>query len=90
MKSTISGKGQVTVPVEVRRALGLAAGTTVRFELREGGVLVRKGSAGAHPVDRLYGTLHLPAPVDAVVDAMRGPRPGRPAPTRPGGRGRLA
>jgi len=75
MKSTISSKGQITVPAPVREKLGLAPGTAVQFELREGGVLMRKGSAGTHPVDRVYGRLKLAKPVDTLVDEMRGPRP---------------
>lgn len=75
MKSVVSSKGQITLPVEVREKLGLAAGTAVQFEIREGGVLVRKGTGGVHPVDRVFGSLKLSAPVDDLIDAMRGPRP---------------
>lgn len=57
MKSTISSKGQVTVPAEVRERLGLRPGSMVTFELRGDGVLLRKGTAGEHPVDRLFGLL---------------------------------
>lgn len=78
MKSTISSKGQVTVPVEVRNRLGLHVGVAVTFEVREGGVLMRKGAPGRHPVDRVFGTLRLRRPVDALLDEMRGPRPGKP------------
>lgn len=63
------------MPAAVRRRLGLRAGTVVAFELREDGVLLRKGSAGRHPADRLYGTLKLRRPTDALLDEMRGPRP---------------
>jgi AbrB family looped-hinge helix DNA binding protein len=78
MKSTISSKGQITVPVEVRERLGLAAGTIVRFELRPDGVLLRKGSGGDHPVDKVFGVLRPARPRDslALVSEMRGPRPG--------------
>jgi len=74
MKSTISSKGQITVPAEVREKLGLVPGTVVQFELREGGVLLRKGGPGAHPVDQVYGRLKLGGSVDALLDTMRGPR----------------
>jgi len=77
MKSTISAKGQITVPAAVRQRLGLSAGTPVTFELRREGVLLRKGSRGRHPVDEVFGILRLPKSVDATLDEMRGPRPGR-------------
>lgn len=75
MKSTISSKGQITIPVEVRTQLGPIPGTSVVFELREDGVLIRKGGAGTHPVDRVYGVLRLDQSVDDAVNEMRGPRP---------------
>ncbi len=78
MKSKISSKGQITVPIEVREKLGLAEGSVVTFEVREGGAFLKKGGAGEHPVDLLYGRLSLGKPVDALLDEMRGPRPARP------------
>ena len=82
MKSIVSTKGQVTLPAAVRAKLGLAVGTPVQFELRDGGVLLRKGGGGVHPVDRVFGSLSLGKPVDAVLDEMRGPRPATPRPSR--------
>jgi AbrB family looped-hinge helix DNA binding protein len=82
MKSTISSKGQITVPAQVRAALGLRPGTRVVFELREGGVLLRKGGGSRHPVDEVFGRVALSAPVDRLLDEMRGPRPS----ARPRGR----
>ena len=73
MKSRISTKGQVTIPVDVRRALGLAPGMPVEFMVREGEAVMRKGREGAHPVDVVYGKLKLPKPVDALIEEMRGP-----------------
>lgn len=78
MKSTISSKGQITVPAELRSRLGLRTGTTVVFEEREDGILLREAAPGEHPVDDLYGLLEPTRPVDALalLDRMRGPRPG--------------
>ena len=78
MKSTMSSKGQLTVPVELREKLGLEPGTVIQFELRDGHVSMRKGTQADHPVDRLYGTLHLDRSVDEILDEMRGPRPAVP------------
>jgi antitoxin PrlF len=72
MKSIISTKGRITVPAPIRDKLGLAPGTAVQFELREGGVLLRKGRVGAHPVDQVFGRLRLRRRVDALLDEMRG------------------
>jgi AbrB family looped-hinge helix DNA binding protein len=82
MKSVVSTKGQVTLPAEVREKLGLTVGTAVQFELREGGVLLRKGGGALHPVDRVFGRLKLDRPVDTLLDEMRGPRPARKATRR--------
>ena len=76
MKSTVSSKGKITLPVEIRDQLGLGPGEVVSLELREGGVFLRKGSSGDHPVDRVFGRLRLEKPVDTLLDEMRGPRPG--------------
>jgi AbrB family looped-hinge helix DNA binding protein len=75
MKSTMSSKGQLTIPIELREKLGLEAGTVIQFELRDGAIFMRKGTQAHHPVDELFGHLHLGKPVDDLLDEMRGPRP---------------
>lgn len=75
MNSSISSKGQITVPKAVRDRLGLKAGTTVEFELTGDGVIMRKGHKGERPVDRVRGVLARQHSTDAVIDQMRGPRP---------------
>jgi AbrB family looped-hinge helix DNA binding protein len=75
MRSTISSKGQITLPIAIREQLGLAPGTLIEFEIREEGVLLRKGASDRHPVDQVWATLHLGRPVDEILDEMRGPRP---------------
>jgi AbrB family looped-hinge helix DNA binding protein len=77
MKSTISSKGQITVPAALRDRLGLRPGTPVIFESHPRGALIRKGTKGEHPVDLVFGTLRLETSVDAALDALRGPRPKR-------------
>lgn len=84
MKSTISSKGQITVPVEIRERLGLRAGTPVVFEARPDGALMRKALLTGHPVDSLFGSLRVGTSVDATLDALRGPRPRRRAARKAG------
>ncbi|HEY4573694.1 MAG TPA: AbrB/MazE/SpoVT family DNA-binding domain-containing protein [Thermoanaerobaculia bacterium] len=60
MRSTISSKGQVTVPVEVRKRLGLLPGAPVEFELREEGVFLRKGARPPAPSTPLWLPIRAP------------------------------
>jgi len=78
MKSTISSKGQVTVPVKIRNKLGLRPGTVVTFEMTSKGALLRKGSLGKHPVDQFYGILNSKTATDDLLNELRGPRPVKP------------
>ena len=75
MTSTISSKGQITVPKRVREQLGLRTGTTVEFELTETGVMLRKGHKGMRPVDRVRGTLTRDSRTDDIIDDIRGVAP---------------
>jgi antitoxin PrlF len=80
MESRVSSKGQITVPLAVRDRLGLPPGTPVTFELIEGAVILRKGRADDHPVDRVFGRVRLGTSVDRFLDDLRGPRPTRRSP----------
>ena len=40
MTGTVTSKGQVTIPVEVRRKLGIVPGTTLEFVVTDAGTLV--------------------------------------------------
>ena len=82
MKSTISSKGQITVPVEIRNKLGLKAGAVVTFEVTKNGALLRKGRAGTHPVDQVYGSLNLTRRTDELLNELRGPAPRKRAKRR--------
>ena len=76
MTSTISAKGQITVPKAVRDKLGLRPGTQVEVELTAEGALLRKGHrGGVRAVDRVLGILKREASTDLLIDDMRGPIP---------------
>jgi AbrB family looped-hinge helix DNA binding protein len=41
-KAKLSSKGQLTIPVDIRDALGLKKGDVLSLELRENGLFIRK------------------------------------------------
>ncbi|TAH38041.1 MAG: AbrB/MazE/SpoVT family DNA-binding domain-containing protein [Planctomycetota bacterium] len=54
-KSRLTGQGQISVPAEVRRRLGLAAGSVLEWEIEGDLVLVRR--AGRHSSEELHQVL---------------------------------
>jgi AbrB family looped-hinge helix DNA binding protein len=80
MKSTISAKGQITVPKGVRDRYALRPGTEVEFEMREDGALLRKRKGQRHPIWDAIGSLKgswrwprgVTHTVDAYIDYVRG------------------
>jgi AbrB family looped-hinge helix DNA binding protein len=50
--ATLSSKGQITIPLVVRQALGLTQGDQVVFEAIEGGYRI---TASRHDISRLAG-----------------------------------
>jgi len=58
--STVTQKGQVTIPIEIRKMLGFEKGSKVQFSQENGKVLVRKAS----DVSSLMGILKSPKKYD--------------------------
>lgn len=55
--STISSKGQVTVPQEIRNRLGLATGDRVEFVVEGGRTVLRPVRSPENPFSRYKGVL---------------------------------
>jgi AbrB family looped-hinge helix DNA binding protein len=69
--STISSKGQVTVPVEVRRRLGLKEGDRVEFAFVEGTVVLRPVRTDGNPFEKWIGALGSGKPGGHAVAWIR-------------------
>ena len=65
-ESTITVKGQTTLPKDVRRALGLASGDRVRYVILDGEVRLLK----VQPVRGLAGMLARPGRKPVSLDEM--------------------
>jgi AbrB family looped-hinge helix DNA binding protein len=71
MRTTVSAKGRITIPAELRAELGLVPGTSVVFERTPGGALFRKAQS-EHPVDRVFGILRQGSRVAAMIELRGG------------------
>lgn len=65
-ESTVTVKGQTTLPRDVRRALGLESGDRVRYVILDGEVRLLK----VRPVSELAGMLHRPGGKPVSLDEM--------------------
>jgi AbrB family looped-hinge helix DNA binding protein len=73
--STISSKGQITVPQEIRKRLGLEPGDRVEFVVEEGRTVIRPARSEANPFEKFIGIAD-PFPggeegIKAWIDDMR-------------------
>jgi len=74
--STISSKGQITVPIEVRRRLGVKQGDRVEFVVEDGKTILRPVQPEVNPFDEFIGALpHFKniREINAWVREMRDP-----------------
>ena len=55
--STISSKGQITVPLEIRKRLGLKEGDRVEFVVENGRTTIRPAQGPENPFLRYVGAL---------------------------------
>jgi len=72
MKSTVSEKGQVTIPKELRDRLGIRPGETLEFAEDIGGQLTARKAPARDRVDAVYGVLENAEPTDRRIDRLRG------------------
>ena len=72
----VTEKGQVTIPKELRDALGIGAGTEVEFERNDDTIVVRKVSGpsirGRQLVERLRGRGDIARTTDEIMALTRG------------------
>lgn len=68
----VTQKGQVTIPLAVRQALGIRPGSEVRFELDEDGArLVAGAPDAAAEVARMRGAGDVPLTTDEILALTR-------------------
>ena len=72
LRSTVTEKGQVTIPKTVRDRLGIEPGQVMEFEEGTAGQVVARKAGARHPVDDVYGVIDLDKGTDEFVRRLRG------------------
>ncbi|WP_420616105.1 AbrB/MazE/SpoVT family DNA-binding domain-containing protein [Candidatus Palauibacter sp.] len=68
----ISERGQITIPKKLRDRFGMNHNVEVELVPTDGGLLIRKRTVAAHPVDRVYGVLGTGGNTDDYLEEIRG------------------
>jgi len=78
MEATVAERGQITLPKQVRDALGLTKGTKLKVEIEGGRIVLRKDVQDA--LSRVRGRFKFPPGVttDDIMRELRGRAPGDP------------
>jgi AbrB family looped-hinge helix DNA binding protein len=71
MRSTVSEKGQVTIPKPLRDRLGIRPGQVLEFSEDQGRLVARKAPM-QDAVDAVYGALELGMSTDEFLRELRG------------------
>jgi AbrB family looped-hinge helix DNA binding protein len=71
MKTTVSEKGQVTIPKPLRNRLGIRPGQVLDFREEKGHLAATK-VALKDPVENVFGILRLGRSTDEIIAALRG------------------
>jgi AbrB family looped-hinge helix DNA binding protein len=72
MKTTISEKGQVTIPKPLRLRLRLLAGQVLEVKEERGRLVMSKQTRPDDAIDKLYGILKLGRSTDNIMEELRG------------------
>ena len=71
-RSTVSEKGQVTIPKTIRERLGIRAGEVLEFDEDAEGRVVATKLVTRDAVDDVYGILSLTGSTDEFIERLRG------------------
>jgi len=72
MTTTVSEKGQITIPKRLRDRLGIRPGQELEVKEDHGNLILSKCVA-RDPLDRLVGILKLDKSSDEIIEELRGP-----------------
>jgi len=67
----VTSKGQVTIPRQIREAIGIKAGSKVKFEIHNGECVLKK-VIEEDPFQRWAGYLKLSKTTDQIMEELRG------------------
>ena len=68
----VSERGQITIPKRLRDRFGMNHNVEVEVVPTGEGLLIRKRSAGGHPVDSVYAILASGGDTDRYIEQIRG------------------
>jgi len=72
MKTTVSEKGQITIPKPLRVRLGIRTGQVLEVNEDRGRLVMSKQAKPKDAINKLYGILKLGRSTDEIMQELRG------------------
>jgi len=69
--TTVTRKGQVTIPKELREDAGIRPGDDLEFEIVEGEIRIKKKSGGENSFSKWKGTLETEKTTEELIEELR-------------------
>ncbi|RNF39074.1 AbrB/MazE/SpoVT family DNA-binding domain-containing protein [Planococcus salinus] len=77
LKAKVTSKGQITIPIEIRKLLKANSGDAITFEVKEEGIFIKKENQ-PKTIQERFADYHLENNKEKIQAAMKDPDFGLP------------
>ena len=70
LEAKVTSKGQITIPIEIRKKLGVDTGDVISFQIKEDGIIVEKANR-PQTIQERFTNYDVSAEKNGVREAMK-------------------
>lgn len=70
LEAKVTSKGQITIPIEIRKKIGVDTGDVISFQIKEAGIVVEKANR-PQTIQERFANYDVSAEENGVREAMK-------------------